>query len=204
MEKAISWKVEGDYFEACNCESICPCIFLADPSQEDCKLTIGWHIDKGYHGSINLNGLNVVAIYHAIGNMVKGPKWRTAVYLDERADKAQSEALGKIFSGQAGGFPATVATFIGQVLGVKTTKIDFVAEGKKRHLVIPNILELDAESVPGGSPDQESKVTNPAFYGSPGFDPVISRSTKYTYHDHKLEWDNSGKNAFHSKFSYAP
>ena len=197
------WKVEGDYFEACNCDSICPCVFLADPDQGDCRLTIGWHIESGHHGSTRLDGLNVVAVFHVIGNMVKA-KWKAAIYLDERAGKAQSEALGKIFSGQAGGFPAVVANFIGEVLGTKSARIEFVAEGKKRHLVIPKILELEAETVAGDNSEQEPKVTNPALYGSPSFDPVIARSTKYTYHDHKLEWDNSGKNAFHSKFSYAP
>src|SRR3972149_2994003 len=54
------WKVEGDYFEGCNCPSICPCLFLADPTEGDCKLTIAWRIDKGNYGSVQLNGLNAV------------------------------------------------------------------------------------------------------------------------------------------------
>jgi hypothetical protein len=203
MEKSTSWKVEGDYFEACNCDSICPCIILADPDQGDCRLAIGWHITKGHHEATNLDGFNVVAIYYVVGNMTKS-KWKAAIYLDDHADKAQSDALGKIFSGQVGGFPAIIASFVGEVLGVKSTHIDFVVEGKKRQLRVPKILELEVESVSGGNSDQESKVTNPPLYASPGFDPVIARSIKYTYHDYKFEWDNSGKNSFHSKFSYAP
>jgi hypothetical protein len=27
-------------------------------------------------------------------------------------------------------------------------------------------------------------------------------STRYTYKDHGLEWDNSGRNAFYSRFAY--
>ena len=27
------WKLEGDYFEGCNCDSICPCILLQDPDK---------------------------------------------------------------------------------------------------------------------------------------------------------------------------
>ena len=34
------------------------------------------------------------------------------------------------------------------------------------------------------------------------FDPVIARSTRYTLKDHGMEWDNSGKNAFYSRFAY--
>ncbi len=204
MSVAISWKVEGDYFEGCNCQSICPCIFLADPDEGDCQLTIGWHIQKGHYGSTRLDGLNVAGIFHAPGNMVTGPKWQAALYLDEHAKKEQAEALTRIFSGQAGGFLANVAAFIGEVLGVRTTPIQFGVDGKRRWMRIPNVLELEVEGVKGGDPNKEARVTNPALYGAVGFDPIISHSTKYTYHDHGLEWDNMGKNGFYSRFAYAP
>jgi hypothetical protein len=204
MSAAISWKVEGDYFEGCNCQSICPCIFLADPDEDDCQLTIGWHIQKGHYGSTRLDGLNVAGIFHAPGNMVTGPKWRAALYLDEHASKEQAEALGKIFSGQGGGFLTNVAAFIGEVMGVRAARIQFGVEGKRRWMRIPNVLDLEVEAVKGGNPDKEARVTNPALYGAVGFDPIISRSTRYTYHDHGFEWDNTGKNGFYSSFSYAP
>ncbi len=204
MSAAISWKVEGDYFEGCNCQSTCPCIFLADPSEGDCQLTVGWHIQKGHYGSTRLEGLNVAGIFHTPGNMVTGPKWRAALYLDDRASKEQAEALSKIFSGQGGGFMANVAALIGEVMGVRATPIQFGIEGKKRWMRIPAVLELEVEGVKGGDPKREATVTNPALYAGAGFDPVISRSTKYTYHDHGLEWDNTGKNGFYSRFAYAP
>jgi hypothetical protein len=37
-------------------------------------------------------------------------------------------------------------------------------------------------------------LVNPAFAVSPGYDPVIERSTNKTYNDHGLEWDNTGRN----------
>jgi hypothetical protein len=30
-----SWKVSGSYFETCNCEAACPCIFLSPPTSGD-------------------------------------------------------------------------------------------------------------------------------------------------------------------------
>ncbi len=204
MNAAVSWKVEGDYFEGCNCQSICPCIFLADPDEGNCKLTIGWHIQKGHYGSTRLDGLNVAGIYYAPGNMVTGPKWQAALYLDERASKEQGEALTKIFSGQAGGFLVNIAAFIGEVMGVRTVPIQFGIEGKRRWLRIPKVLDLEVEGVTGGDPNKEATVTNPALLVAFGFDPIISRSTKYTYNDHGLEWDNTGKNGFYSRFAYAP
>lgn len=202
MTTTQSWKVEGDYFEACNCDSTCPCIFLADPDQGDCELTIGWHIEKGHYGPTRLDGLNVAGIFYAPSNMVTGPKWRAALYLDERANREQADALGAIFSGQAGGFLANVAALIGEVMGVRAAPIQFEAKGRQRRLRIPNALELEVEGTAGGDPNRESLVVNPALYGAAGFDPVIARSTQYTFKDHGLEWSNLGKNAFYSRFAY--
>jgi hypothetical protein len=204
MSTTNSWKVEGDYFEACSCDSICPCAFLGDPSHGDCQLSIAWHIEQGHLGSINLDGLNVAGIYHAPGNMVSGPKWRAALYLDERASPEQAEALGKIFSGQAGGFLANVAALVGEVMGVRSAPIQFEANGRLRRLRIPSAVEMEIEAVKGGDPDREPKVVNPILYVAAGFDPVISRSIKYTVSDHGLEWENSGRNAFYSRFAYGP
>lgn len=204
VRQNLAWKVEGDYFEGCNCNSTCPCIFLGDPDEGDCKLAIAWHIENGQYESVKLDGLNVVGIFHTPANMVKGPKWSAALYLDERASTDQADALSKIFSGQAGGFLATVATFIDKVMGVKKAVIKFEKDGKKRRMHIPNVLDIEIGAIAGGDPNKESTITNPTLYAAPGFDPVISQSTKYVYHDHGLEWDNSGKNAFYSHFSYGP
>jgi hypothetical protein len=97
-----------------------------------------------------------------------------------------------------------VAGFVGDMMGVSKSRIDFSVDGRKRHLSILDVLELDAEGLSGGDASKESTVTNPALYASPGFDPIIARSSKYTYHDHSLNWDNSGKNSFYSRFNYAP
>jgi hypothetical protein len=31
---------------------------------------------------------------------------------------------------------------------------------------------------------------------------MVAKSVKYTYNDHGMKWDNSGKNGFYSKFTY--
>ena len=69
-----NWKLEGDYFEACNCDTVCPCVFLGNPDQGECDVTIAWHIDKGHFDDTFLDGLNVVAVFHTPGNMFTGPK----------------------------------------------------------------------------------------------------------------------------------
>ena len=53
-----AWSLTGDYFEACNCDVGCPCIFLSDPTHGNCTVLIGWHIQKGRSGQETLDGLN--------------------------------------------------------------------------------------------------------------------------------------------------
>ena len=197
------WSLAGDYFEACNCESTCPCIFLADPDEGDCQLTLAWHVREGHFGATPLDGLNIAGVFHTPGNMVTGPKWRAALYVDERATPDQANAVEQIFSGRAGGFWANIAPLIGDQLGIRQVPIEFELDGRRRTLRIPSTLEVQIEATAGGDPERESRVTNPALYAAPGHDPVISHSTRYTFKDHGIEWDNTGRNAFYSDFNYS-
>ena len=219
-EDSPDWRLEGDYFDGCNCKSICPCIFALDPTEGDCKGLAAWHIEKGHftnwtnsdrnsntsNNSINLASLNVVISVRAPGNMLTGSKWKIALYLDDKANNDQKEALTKIFTGQVGGeFFAEMLSRIGEILGTKSVPIEFNIEGKKRRKIkIPSIAEMEIEGLAGSNPDIEPKVVNPAFSNTPGIDPIIARSTRHVYNDHGLEWDNSGKNAFYSRFAYGP
>jgi hypothetical protein len=56
-----SWKLEGDYFEGCNCDTICPCTFMGDPDEGNCHATAAWHIQRGTYGNTTVDNLNVVA-----------------------------------------------------------------------------------------------------------------------------------------------
>jgi hypothetical protein len=55
---------------------------------------------------------------------------------------SKKDVLTKIFSGQAGGFFGAAANLIGEVLGIKSVLIEFAAEGKRRKLKVPALLEL--------------------------------------------------------------
>ena len=199
-----NWKLEGDYFEGCNCASICPCIFKLDSTEGECKIVVAWHIERGYfgNGDIKLDNLNVVYAIYAPGNMFTGPKWKLALYVDDKASEQQKDALTKIYSGQVGGFFGAAANHVGEVMGIKSVPIDFAVEGKRRRLKIPALLEIEIEGLNGSNTTVDHVVVNPGFTIAPGYDSIIARSTKHTYNDHGLEWDNSGRNGFYSRFRY--
>src|SRR3989304_9923294 len=135
-QATVRWNLKGAYFETCNCTVACPCIVLSSPNEGDCKLLAAWHIDEGSFGEVKLDGLNAAMVVHAPGHMLK-VKWKAPLYLAEKADRQQTDALTRIFAGQAGGPPAALAPFVGEVLGVKSVPITSRLDGRRRGLVIP-------------------------------------------------------------------
>ena len=142
------WKISGLYFENCNCRILCPCLFLGDPSEGDCTTVSAWHIEKGNYTDSTLDGLNVVMVIYSPGNMGQG-HWKVALYLDETANQLQKDALTQIYTGNAGGHPAVLASFVGEVLGIRSLPIEFQAQGKRRVLLVPDIIESDIEAIAG-------------------------------------------------------
>ena len=193
------WKLTGGYFEACNCEAACPCVFMSPPTQEDCTVVIAWHVDKGNFGVTNLDGLNVILAVHSPGHMLQ-VKWKAALYLDERATQEQRDALTKIFAGQAGGHPANLAPCIGEVLGVKAVPIDYRAEGKRRSIVAKSVAEIAIEAMPGQAGDVT--VSGHPFAVAPGFPAVVAKSKRLSYRDYGYHWEITEKNGFYSQFAY--
>ena len=133
------WRLEGDYFEGCNCKTVCPCTFMFSPNEGECKAAIAWHIEKGYfdnNNTLNLDDLNAAAIFMLLAICLHGrPKIKMALYLDERASHDQKDALTKIFSGKvSGGFFGIAANLIEEVLGVKSVPIEFSIEAKRRRI----------------------------------------------------------------------
>lgn len=198
-----SWKIEGDYFEGCNCDVICPCIFMADPDEGFCDVIPAWHINRGTFDNVILDDLNVVAFFHAPGNMLTGPKWKVVMYIDQRATAEQLDAITKIYSGQSGGFFEAAKNLFGEVLGIKQSTIEFGVEGRRRWLRINDSLELDIEGIKGADQSREALIINPAFSAVPDSDLAVAHSTKNIYNDFGFKWNNSGKNGFYCKFKYS-
>ena len=200
MADADQWKLSGGYFEACNCDTACPCVFLGAPTRGECTVMVAWHIDEGNFGDARLDGLNTVMVAHSPGHMLR-VKWKAALYLDDRASEEQRGALTKIFAGQAGGHMANLAPCIGEVLGVKAAPIEYRAVGKRRTLVVRHIADMEIEAVPGQE-GGDVTLSNHPLTVAPGFPAVVAKSKRVSYCDYGYQWDFSDKNGFYSPFAY--
>src|SRR6516162_9987715 len=153
MAAQIQWSLSGDYFENCNCSVVCPCLvsktapLTSRPTEGACDVALIFHIESGNYGGTVLDGLNVALVIHTPGIMGEG-NWSVGAYIDQRADDKQTEALGAIFTGAAGGPMAAFAPLISKNLGVKKVPITYRVDGKKRSAEIPNILHMSVDPLP--------------------------------------------------------
>jgi hypothetical protein len=200
---AERWHVKGEYFENCNCEVLCPCYpthLQGEPTEGHCDGPLLFHINEGQYGEVELAGLNVVNILSTPGPIAEGNA-TAALYIDERADESQREALGAIFGGQAGGPLAALGPLITSFLGVKYVPIEYVAQGNSRSGGIPDILDLRIEAITGANPDDPIWLENAPHPVSTRIS--MARSTTATYTDYGLNWDNTGRNGHYSAFEWS-
>jgi hypothetical protein len=105
--RIVDWRIAGTYLEACNCEAICPCRRIGGrqggrSTYGVCEGALSWAIRRGYAGDVDLSGLAAVLALR-YGDDEPGSPWDYMLYVDERSDEHQREALEGIFSGRLGG-----------------------------------------------------------------------------------------------------
>ena len=200
----ISWHLSGDYFENCSCSVVCPCLvsaaapLTARPTEGFCNVPLIFHVETGRYGDV---ALNVLVILRAPGVMAEG-NWSVATYIDQRADDKQTEALGAIFTGAAGGPMAAFGPLISTNLGVSKVPITFRIDGKTRYAEIPGILHMSVDPLPTMHPSGEmwANIGHPV---SPDRMAMAVGANGNTYNDHGMRWDNSGKNGLYASIRWS-
>ena len=207
MADQVQWQFSGDYFENCSCSVVCPCLvskaapLTSRPTEGVCNVPVVFHIESGKYGSVALDGLNVALAIQTPGPMAEG-NWSVAAYIDERADDKQTEALGAIFTGAAGGPMAAFAPLIGNNLGVKKVPITYGVVGKTRSAEIPGILHMSVDPLPTMHPSGEMWA-NTGHPISPEKLALAMGASGNSFSDHGMRWDNSGKNGLYARIRWS-
>jgi hypothetical protein len=98
----VDWHLIGDEVGSCNCVWACPCQFEGDPSEGDCKALIGYKINQGHFGEVNLDGVNFAGAVSWPGPIYEGDG-TVQLYIDESTTDEQRDAVIKLNSGEYGG-----------------------------------------------------------------------------------------------------
>ncbi|MGE5288279.1 MAG: DUF1326 domain-containing protein, partial [Micromonosporaceae bacterium] len=143
--------------------------------------------------------LNAVMAVHTPKRMTDGG-WKVALYLDDRASAEQSEALGAVFSGGAGGYLAGLGPLIGEVVGVEPATITFEKADGSLHAEVSGALSMSSDQLVGMDGQGPGVITNAPF-GAVTQPVRQARSKDVSYHGH---WsaDFSGTNSFVTDFRY--
>src|SRR5919109_2503922 len=136
---SVQWQINGNYMEACSCDSVCPCPtsgLAAPPTKGSCDAGLVFHVERGQYGATKLDGLSFAVLLHTPGPMIQG-NWTVGVIVDERASAPQREALTAIASGQGGGPMAALGPLVGRFGGAEVRPIKVEGQGMKRSVSIP-------------------------------------------------------------------
>ena len=148
------WRVAGSYLESCNCEAICPCrridgVMGGRSTYGECLGALSWQIEEGSADAVDLAGLGVV-LATRYSDDEEGSPWSFVLYLDDRADEAQREALEAIFTGRLAG-----------------SQVDhFPWAWKASHLLAVRPAAIEIEHVPGRGWFRAGCLTHPGRRGT--------------------------------------
>lgn len=202
MAEPVLWRVAGSYFEACNCEAVCPCRRHGDTmggrsTYGSCDFALSWLITDGAYGGLDLSQRQVVMAGSYDDDELDQP-WRVALYIDDDADREQHQALSAIFLGRAGG--GTLRNFasnIGEVYAVRAARILLThSRGHER---------IEAEDYVRVSALRPADIEGPVSCGIPGHDhPGTELVTgDFQVSDVPLHWAVTGRCGFATQFAYA-
>ena len=195
---SVRWRISGEYFEACSCDSVCPCPtsgLAARPTKGYCAAGLVFRVEHGQHGKTKLDGLSFAVLLRTPGPMAQG-NWTVGLILDERASAEQREALTAIASGQGGGPMAALGPLIGRFEGAEVKPIKLEMNGMRRSVSIPGVLDLAVEGITG------AKQAEPIYLDNVGH-PAASRlalakASRSHMHAFGIDWDDtSGRNNGH-------
>jgi hypothetical protein len=207
---AEEWRLAGDWFDVCRCRVPCGCTFAQAPDEDQCDGILAWHIREGNYGDVKLDDLSVVAVASFVGNIWTGEAKNAAMglFIDERADEDQREALQTIWAGEAGGWPAGFAQLIEEVRGIEYAPIEFEIDddlGSWR-VHVPGKAKGSAEALTGPTspPGTRVQVHNPpgAEVG-PGQVATYATASEDEVEAFGFKWSWPGRSSKHFPFDWS-
>lgn len=202
----MTWRIEGQYMETCNCSFLCPCLpsnLTAKPTEGDCKAAVAMRIDKGEKDGVKLDGLSFIVLLHSPSAMAEG-NMTAGLIVDARASEQQTAAIKSIALGEAGGPMAALAPLVGKVAGLEKRPIVFESSGLKHSVKAGELIDQACEGLPGAA------RTGEPIYIDNTCHPVnaklgLAKATRSRMHAFGIDWDDSSgtRNGHFAPFAWA-
>lgn len=187
-----TYVLKGDYLEGCECNSVCPCIWSHDASNDQCRAIMVWKVTEGRYGSTNLKGLTFAGSLTKSGKNIEktAGSWEGVLFVPEAATPAQREALAAIINAEWG------SAF--SALNIRTAPVEMKGTPGYEDVTIGSIGHLKITPLKNAK-GQVPKIVNPP---SPLALPVnyCAKADINTYDDGTSSWNFAGRNSFYGPF----
>lgn len=198
MDNPPTYRIEGSYYETCNCDAICPCrrqngVAAGATTYGVCEFLLSWQIESGEAAGIDVSGLGV-ALAGRFRDDEDGKPWSVFIYIDERARDDQFAALADIFQGKAKGNISFTGA-LAEILGIKRAAIALDHDTGQERIRIGTLASA-------------AVVETVAFDGTvscgiPGHDrPGQESVSSAACSDGPLQWRYEGRCGFATDFAY--
>lgn len=197
------WWWKADYFETCNCAYGCPCNMTMLPTDGTCQAINAWRIREGAAGNVRLDGL-CMGLFSRWPNPIHKGNGKGVLFVDERADAGQRDALAKIGTGQSGaGGPFEIfnSTYTERA-NVMFGPIHVEGSGERRKLRFGTVARADFGPILS---DMDGKPANARMVLPDGFifkDAAIVNSELCDVKAGGLNFHHTNTNGFISDVAY--
>jgi hypothetical protein len=201
--RSAPYSLNGAFFEACDCFSICPCWTGSNPDEGTCTGIFAWDIDKGTIDGVDVSGLRAVSVSHHAGFRGDDARQRVVIFVDETATQRQSDALVAAFTGSLGGPLQELADLLGELLAVEHAAITLRHEGRFTTLAVGRRVLVEGLAMEGPSGRlmtlSDGKLSD--VLGSPA-DVGESWRMRVGLSAHGMELDLRGRSTMSGRFAY--
>ncbi len=198
---ARKWWAKGLLFENCNCQILCQghISFKQLCNHERCFGHWSIHIDKGEFEDVILGDLNVIILYDT-PQLMSTFGWIETIYIDERANEAQRQAIEHILMGQEGGPWAVLSRFVEKRHPTRYLPIHFEDLGRKKRMWIDGIFDTTIENIRGQDRNRDVVIEN--MFNQIHSSPQVIASGETRCDDSGHIFSIKGTHALYSKFSW--
>ena len=188
------WKVNGQYYETCSCDFVCPCVpgqMAFTPTKGACTFAMAFQIERGRYGTVPLDGLGFIVVARTPEAMIKG-NWSVGLVADERASAEQRDAITAIATGAAGGPMSAVSGLVGNFVGVESAPIRFDRSGATWSVTAAKLVDMAAQGAMGMNPDagEPLHLDNTGHPAADRF--ALARASRSHVHALGFDWDDVG------------
>jgi hypothetical protein len=202
VPRIAPYAFNGQFYEACDCFTVCPCWTGGAPDDDECTGVFAWAIDKGSIDGVDVSGRRVASVSTHTGHREQA-KQGVLIFVDEDASPEAAKVLAEAVTGLLGGPLGELARLLGKLIAVEYAEIRLDTDGHQTSLSVGRKIVVAGSSLtaPDGRVTTLSDARLSDVLGSPS-EVGVTRRFRVALPGHGLDVDLRGRSSMRGAFSY--